>query len=158
MRRKGTSEVVSPEGTKEKVFSYLEERFGLGRSLFDDYGLYMASKGRIYLGPRRVPDLPKIATIGLLVARVTGAVKPSTNLLQALGKQVTRNIVDATREQAIVYARGTDFKPDSSAVSGITDGYVLVRYEGASLGCGLLQKGMVKNMLPKAKRLELKFI
>jgi NOL1/NOP2/fmu family ribosome biogenesis protein len=158
MRRRGTSEVISPPGTKEKVFGYLEERFGLERSLFDDYGLYMASKGRVYLGPRRVPDLPKIATIGLLIARVHGTVKPSTNLLQALGKRVSRNIVNATREQALAYARGGDFKPDSAAVDGIGDGYVLVRFEGASLGCGLLQKGMVKNMLPKAKRLELRYI
>jgi NOL1/NOP2/fmu family ribosome biogenesis protein len=158
MRRRGTSEVISPEGTKEKVFCYLEERFGLARSLFDDYGLYMASKGRIYLGPKRVPDLPKIATIGLLVARVNVTVKPSTNLLQAVGKRVTRSILDVTKEQALIYAKGSDFKADKAAFEGITDGYVLVRYEGAPLGCGLLQKGMVKNMLPKAKRLELKFI
>lgn len=158
MRRKGSSEVISPEGTKEKVFLYLEERFGLERALFDDYGLYMASKGRIYLGPRRVPDMPKIATVGLLVARVAGAVKPSTNLLQALGGHVTKNILDASREQAITYARGSDFQVGKALPEGVTKGYVLVRYDGAALGCGLLQGGIVKNMLPKAKRLELKYI
>lgn len=158
MRRRGTSEVISPEGTKEKVFQYLEERFGIKRALFDDYGLYMASKGRIYLGPRRVPDVPKIATIGLLVARVAGAVKPSTNLLQALGSHVTRNIIDASKEQAIAYARGGDFPLGKGKPEGVSDGYVLVRYDGAALGCGLLQGGTIKNMLPKAKRLELRYI
>ncbi|MFH0884138.1 MAG: hypothetical protein V1861_00325 [Candidatus Micrarchaeota archaeon] len=158
MRRKGTSEVISPEGTKEKVFGYLEERFGLARSIFDDYGLYMASKGRIYLGPRRVPDLPKIATIGLLIARVNVAVKPSTNLLQAVGRHVSKSIINVTKEQALAYAKGGDFKPEPAAIGGISEGYVLVRFEGAPLGCGLLQKGMVKNMLPKAKRLEIRYI
>ncbi len=158
MRRKGTSETISPEGVSEKVLSYFEERFGLGKGAFEGYGLYLASKGRVFLGPKRVPDMPKIATIGLLVARVSGTVKPSTNLLQALGGRITRSAVKLTKEQAAAFAKGTDIRLEAAQSAGVSDGYILLRYEGASLGCGLLQQGLVRNMLPKAKRLEITLI
>jgi len=158
MRRKGTSETISPQDISGKIFEYLEERFGLERDLFKGYRMYLASKGRIYLGPRSFPDMPKIATIGLLIARVNGSVKPSTNLLQVMGHHVKKNDVELTREQAIAYANGQDIKLEPRQLSSLKDGYILLRYLSAPLGCGLLQLGGVKNMLPKAKRLALRFI
>jgi NOL1/NOP2/fmu family ribosome biogenesis protein len=158
MRRRGSSETVSPQDLSGRVFDYLEQRFGLARELFDGYGLYLASKGRIYIGPKRVPDMPKIATIGLLAARSGGTIKPSTNLLQAFGRHITRNLIDLTKEQALEYARGSDVKASAAQASGAHEGYVLMRYEGIPLGCGLLQLGTIKNMLPKAKRLSIRHI
>jgi NOL1/NOP2/fmu family ribosome biogenesis protein len=160
MRRRGSSEEISPEGVSEAVFAYFEERFGLDRSLFGGYRLYLASKGRVYLGPKRVPDMPKIATIGLMVARVSGQVKPSTNLLQAMGMHVGKSAVELERGQAIRYARGEDivFAPDAAKAAGASDGYLLLRYLGKQLGCGFLKDGVIRNMLPKAKRLEIRLI
>jgi len=158
MRRRGSSETISPEGVSEKVLGYFEERFGLRKGLFEPYGLYLASKGRVYLGPKRVPDMPKIATIGLMVARVGDTVKPSTNLLQAFGNSVTRNAIDLDARQAAAYAKGGDIMPGKAQLNSISDGYVLLRHAGAPLGCGWLKGGAVRNMLPKAKRLEIQLI
>lgn len=158
MRRKCSSEKVSPQDMSAAILRYLEDRFGLGPELFSPYRMYLASKGRVYMGPRCVPDMPRIATVGLLIARVNGSVKPSTNLLQAMGSHVKKNAVDLAREQAIAYAKGQDVVLSAGQMEGLKGGYVLMRHNSAPLGCGLLQLGRVKNMLPKAKRLDIRFI
>jgi NOL1/NOP2/fmu family ribosome biogenesis protein len=43
-------------------------------------------------------------------------------------------------------------------MAGASDGYVLLVHRDQPLGCGLLRGDSIRNMLPKAKRLELKFI
>ncbi|MEW6748904.1 MAG: hypothetical protein AB1295_04320 [Candidatus Micrarchaeota archaeon] len=161
---------LPPDKLKDAVLEYLEERFGLGPEVFKDFGFYLASKGRVYLGPRRAIDRPKVVTVGLLIARAGDSIKPTTNLLQAFGRQVKKNEIRLSREQTLSYVRGEDIRmagPGSSAspqtVSGLGspvsgDGYVLLTYEGYPLGCGLLKAGTIKNMLPKAKRLELKYL
>lgn len=137
--------------TAADVLAYLEQRFGLEPGLFADYGLYAASKGRIYLGPKKLVNHPRIATAGLLIGRGGKGIKPSTNLLQLFGRHVKRNFLDLEKENARAFMAGADVS--AGEAGSATDGYVLVRYLGFPLGCGLLQKGQVKNMLPKAKRL-----
>lgn len=146
---------INPKDARRLVLGYLEERFGLEAALFDGFGLYLASKGRVYLGPSSIPGNLKIITLGILIARLSGTVKPSTNLLQAFGRHVKRNAVRLSRGQAIEYAKGADVRVDGGEA---TDGYVLLTYEGVPLGCGQLTGGVVKNLLPKAKRLSLKHI
>lgn len=154
-REAGNTDVSSLRG---QVLSYLEERFGLPSSLFSGYGLYLGSKGRIYLGPKGVPPGLRIAVIGLTVARADGGMKPTTNLLQAFGKQVTRNTISLEREDALRFLKGEDLAVAGSGAGNATDGYVLVKYLDCPLGCALLKSGMLKNMLPKAKRLDVKYI
>jgi NOL1/NOP2/fmu family ribosome biogenesis protein len=172
-----------PAPSAADVLAYLEERFGLERALFDGFGLYATSKGRIYLGPKRLVNHPRIATLGLLIARSHGAIKPSTNLLQLFGRQVKKNYVELAKEDAAAFIGGADVRlPGAEAAVGVgadvrhpngagggigdtgvaTDGYVLVRYLGFSLGCGMLHSGPhgaeIRNMLPKAKRLAISYL
>lgn len=144
--------------SREAVLASLQERFGFQPSLFLPYGLYMGSKGRVYLGPKTVPPGLRIVTIGLLVARAAGkVVKPTTNLLQVFGGHVTRNMISLEKEQALAYLKGEDVRIPG-AVPGTTDGYVLVKYLGCPLGCALFRADTLKNMLPKAKRLSVRYI
>ena len=150
-----------PPPSSADVLEYLEKRFGLDRALFGGYGLYATSKGRIYLGPKRLVNHPRIATVGLLIARSHGAIKPSTNLLQLFGKHVKKNYVELAKENAAAFIGGADVRLGDGETANpalTTDGYVLVRYLGFSLGCGLLQGAAVKNMLPKAKRLKATYL
>lgn len=147
-----------PPPTAADVLAYLELRFGLGRALFDDYGLYAASKGRIYLGPKKLVNHPRIATAGLLIGRASKTIKPSTNLLQLFGRHVKKNLIALGKEDAKAFMAGSDVGVAGGGQEGATDGYVLVKYLGFPLGCGLLQKGRVKNLLPKAKRLAVAYL
>jgi NOL1/NOP2/fmu family ribosome biogenesis protein len=148
----------APAPSAADVLAYLEQRFGLERSLFADYGLYAASKGRLYLGPKRLVNHPRIATAGLLIGRSGNAIKPSTNLLQLFGRHVKKNIVALEKDNARGFMAGEDVKTSGSEARGATDGYVLVKYLDFPLGCGFLQDGRVKNMLPKAKRLAVDYL
>jgi len=151
-------ETRSPKDLQRMVLDYLDERFGLEEKLFEKLGLYLASKGRVYLGPKSAIAKPRVVTLGLLIARISGAVKPSTNLLQVFGKKVTKNFIELTKEQTIVFANGSDVNVEQNQLADASEGYVLLRYHEAQLGCGLLKGKSIKNMLPKAKRLEIKYI
>jgi NOL1/NOP2/fmu family ribosome biogenesis protein len=147
---------ISPEKLKPMVLDYLDKRFGLGEDVFSGYGFYLASKGRVYLGPKRTIDKPRVVTVGLLIARVTDTVKPTTNLLQAFGPLVKKNIVTLDREPAVRFCKGEDLMFKEQPPGAIGDGYILLTYENNPLGCGHLKGKIMKNMLPKAKRLDIK--
>ncbi|HSB47477.1 MAG TPA: hypothetical protein VLD37_05665 [Candidatus Bilamarchaeum sp.] len=146
----------TPEQTQKDVLKYLDERFGLEAGIFKEHRLYLASKERVYLGPRFVPDDRRIATLGILIARASSSIKPTTNLFQLFGGRITRNFIPLSRDDAIAFARGDDLKLAAKPDAG--DGYVLLKYGDIPLGCGLLKAGAIKNMLPKAKRLEMRFL
>lgn len=143
---------------KENTLKYFEERFGLPRTIFDGYSIYLGPKGRLYLGPAKVPPNLRIVSPGLLIARADSGIKPSTNLFQLFGRQVERNIIPLSKEQTKKFVMGTDMILEKSDVGDVSDGYVLVRYLGYNLGCALLKGTTLKNMVPKAKRLGLSFI
>lgn len=143
---------------REQVLDYFDLRFGLKRNIFDDFGFYSGPKGRVIVGPKQYDDRLSPDTAGLLIARVHKSVKPTTNLLQIFGAKVTRNTITLSRSQTLKYLQGLDVKPGEDDVIDATNGYVLLKYAGYALGCGLFQEGQVKNMLPRAKRIELEHL
>ena len=144
--------------TRELVLDYLELRFGLSKKLFDDFGFYAGPKGRVIVGPKQYDETIVPDTAGLLIARVHKSVKPTTNLLQIFGALATRNTITLSRNQTLKYLQGLDIKPGNEDVVDATHGYILLRYDRYALGCGLFQDGHVKNMLPRAKRIELEHL
>lgn len=146
-----------PDDTRRRVIEYLNQRFGLDPEILEEYSFWVASKGRVIIGPAEIPKDIRIDTAGILIARVHQNVKPSSNLLQLFGRSMSKAIVELHREDACRFMQGLDLSlPDYSEVD-FDDGYVLLQYDGYPLGCGLLKDGKIKNMLPRAKRLELEF-
>jgi NOL1/NOP2/fmu family ribosome biogenesis protein len=144
-----------PKEVKAQVLSYLQERFCMPKSLFDNHSLYLGPKGRLYLGPAQIPPSLKIVSPGLLIARADGGIKPSTNLFQLFGGHVTKNIVELGQDSVKKFVKGDDLLISGTERKDATDGYVLVRFNGYSLGCALLKGAALKNQVPKAKRLGL---
>jgi len=104
--------------------------------------------------------------VGMQIARIGNSIKPSTNLLQLFGRHATRNVLSVTKEQAVAYAKGDDIKLSTQKESlksalpasfQVSDGYVLLKYLDFPLGCGLLKGSQIKNVLPKARRMNVKF-
>ncbi len=143
---------------RDEVLDYLELRFGLSKAIFDQFGFYAGPKGRVIVGPKQYDDRLSPDTAGLLIARVHKSVKPTTNLLQIFGSQVRRNFITLSRPQTLKYLQGLDIKPTPEDIVEATNGYVLLRYDVYSLGCGLYQAHTIKNMLPRAKRIELEYL
>jgi NOL1/NOP2/fmu family ribosome biogenesis protein len=146
----------TPDQIKTEVLRYLELRFGLSPDEFENHRLYLASRERVYIGPRSVMDDRKLVTVGILIARASSSIKPTTNLLQLFGARIKKSVITLDREQAIAFAKGNDIPITDP--QDATDGYVLLKYQDISMGCGLLKAGNLKNMLPKAKRLDVKYL
>ncbi len=148
---------VFTDFTREDVLNYLLDRFGIEKATLGNFSMFSTEKGKIFLGPKHILCSEFAVSIGLLCFRSDYAIKPTTNLLQIIGKNAKRNLVDLTKEQTQNYLCGNDLVLSLSQLSNCTDGYILLKYDGFSLGCGLLKKDQLKNTLPKAKRLDIKF-
>ncbi len=147
-----------PDEMRVRTLTYLEERFGLSPTLFESFVLYAGAKGRIILGPKLIPQAFDPDTAGLVIARVNRSVKPTTNLFQVFGRLVVRNTITLAREQALRYLAGNDIAVGTEDRVDAYLGYVLIKYDDYPLGCGLFQEGQIKNMLPRAKRLEVEYL
>lgn len=152
--------MIEPCASVDKTLTleYLQRRFGLAADLLDGFTFYASANGRIILGPQEIDPVLSPDTAGLLIARIGNSVKPSTNLLQLIGGRATRGCVTLSREQAVRYIKGLDLEVTAVEIGDTTEGYVLLKYLSFPLGCGLLQGTHIKNMLPKAKRLDVKFL
>jgi NOL1/NOP2/fmu family ribosome biogenesis protein len=138
------------------ILAYLEQRFGIQKSHFKEFRLYSDRKGRFILGPRGIP-LDMAISLGMQIAHKNGDLKPSTNFLQLFGKHVSKNFVSLAKVQAQSYMKGQDLELEISPKTA-SDGYILLRYMGSPLACGLLKGNKVKNVLPKPRRSEVKFL
>lgn len=147
-----------PDDMRIRTIAYLEERFGLAPTLFDDFTMYAGAKGRVILGPSGIPASLSPDTAGLVIARVHRSVKPTTNLLQVFGRLIQRNTIALSRANTLCYLQGSDITLGPEDRVDAYPGYVLVKYDDYPLGCGLLQENHIKNMLPRAKRLDVDFL
>lgn len=147
-----------PEDMRIRTIAYLEERFGLSATLFEGFTMYAGAKGRVILGPGGIPDSLAPDTAGLVIARVHRSVKPTTNLLQVFGRLVQRNAITLSRENTLRFLQGSDIVLSPADRVDAYPGYVLVKYGDYPLGCGLFQENHIKNMLPRAKRLDVDFL
>jgi NOL1/NOP2/fmu family ribosome biogenesis protein len=147
-----------PPRQQSLVIEYFEKRFGIERLLFNDFEFYVASKGRIYLGPKNLIDKPKPVTAGMLIARISRSIKPTTIFFQLFGKYVKRNLIALNKEKAHYFIQGEDLDLPVDELLDASDGYVLVTYRGFPLGCSLLKGNSLRNKIPKSKRLDLDFL
>ena len=102
----------APEEMVLSIKDYLEERFGLDRACFDGYAWYL-SPTKVFLGPAE-PSIEKV-TPGLAIVSRGVVPKPTTNLFQLFGNQVTRSIVTVDRATALI-----SNNPDQLSVGNTT--------------------------------------
>ena len=139
---------------RHALFSYVEKRFGIPETLFDDYLLFKKKKNWWLLKHSAFMASAsqfKIALSGLRAfQKINRYVKPTTRMIQIFGQKATRAIVDLTMNEFEGLKLGETFPADLE----IEDGYVIISYEGHPLGMGLYIKGMVRPQIP---RKELRF-
>ena len=149
---------IAPAETVTFTLEYLESRFGMDSSVFSNAKFYLGSRSRLYMINESVEIAQYAVTAGLLVARVPKFVKPSTNFLQAFENSITSSKLQLDKTQAHEYISGEDLTLEAYTNKIPTNGYIAVFYETYCLGCGFLKNGAVRNVLPKEKHLNLKFL
>ncbi len=135
---------------RQKVLSYLEERFGIPQDTFENYFM-LKGVSNYWLFPETelLPKLQffQIQTVGLLFLRkVSKYLKPTSVFLQRFGYLATKNIITLTQEElGILKEKGKFFKE-----LPIEPGYVILKDKNWILGCGLYVNGkLISHLEPK---------
>ena len=135
----------------EAFLKYMKERFGIGADAFSGLVFEELSKGRLFAySDSGKLTVDRTLNRGLPMARIGSnmSIKPTTVMIQLFGKRATENVVQLTKEQAESFAKGEETSPETDS----EDGYVITSYNGVPLGCGHLNSGRLRSMVPKAKR------
>jgi NOL1/NOP2/fmu family ribosome biogenesis protein len=136
----------------------LATRFGIPPATFDGFMLVQPQSKKLHLVPEdhRPPVRPTPETVGLPFLRIQMAVpKLTTAATMQFGQHATRNVIDATDEQAVAYLARDTFVPSSNQLERCTTrGHVIVRHDGWGVGIGFLEDDpehgpAVRSMFPK---------
>lgn len=138
---------VTTEEERRELLCFLEERFGLSPSLFDEYVILKGSTN-YWLFPKteHLNLLKKLSpeAVGLIFLRkVSNYLKPTSTFLQRFGKYATKNIVELNEDQLKLLQ--SNYKIPISLP--LEEGYVILRDENWILGCGLYVKGHLYSYL-----------
>lgn len=78
--------------------------------------------------------------------------KPSTSFLQLFGNLATKNTIEVSRADANSLMEGKTIHSGEEAETG----YVILKHNGAVLGCGFYREGEVESLIPKQIRIRKK--
>lgn len=139
------------ENRVDEAWSYLEQRFGVGKGDLQDYRLKRVS-GDIWLISDDLDTELETETEGFRFLRVTGrGLKPTTYALQFLGDCISKNVVELDKQQLLKLLRREEMIEDEAE----SEGYVALKYGERIVGCGMYKEGVVSSRVPKGRGKEL---
>ena len=138
-----------------EVISWWSKRFGVPEEVFEPYEFFRTGKGTIW-AIRRSGKAPggleglRYQALGMVIMRMGKfGWKPTTNAIQVFGRYARRNVVDLDERQMRAFVAGEAIR---GPFEGLEEGYVVVRYRGLPLGCGLYRHGVLLSQVPKIRR------
>jgi NOL1/NOP2/fmu family ribosome biogenesis protein len=141
-----------PEFVKDErhdLFSYLENRFGVACSIFDEYFLLKKNKSWWLLRQsdhiRHASSL-KVWMTGLKVFQTVGRyIKPTTRMIQVFGHHAVRAVLNISEDDINKMAQGRHISSDME----IDNGYIILSFKGAVIGLGLFIDGRITSQIPR---------
>jgi len=140
---------------RREVVRWWAERFGVPEEVFEPYEFYAKGRKAIW-AIRRSEHLPKLVgplrleALGMVIMRMGKfGWKPTTNAIQVFGRHARKNVVDLDERQMRAFVAG---EPIKGPFEGLEEGFVVVRYKGRPLGCGLYRRGVLHSQVPKIRR------
>ncbi len=150
-----------PNNPIEEFLNYLDERFGIKKEIFFDYGFDTdGERISIFSGSINNKNLDEliIKSIGLRAGKYfkdirNGRVKLkiSTNFAQIFGRYATKNAVYINDNEVKEYIRGSDL--ENIRPLNVEEGEVIIKWNENVIGVGNYSQGGIKNQIPKKKRL-----
>lgn len=136
----------------EDAWNYLENRFGIREEELENYKI-VKKAGDFWLTSKEdEPDL-EYETVGIRFLRDTGKyIKPTTYGLQILGDEITSAKTTVSKEELITLLDGDMIEREL----GIEKGYVVIKYQGRVVGCGLYKDELVSSRISTGRAGELK--
>ncbi len=135
-----------------EIKGYLRDRFGIPEDALSGYRFLESGQGT-WMTTLEDCDMfvpmKRLEHVGMrLLSRVDTDLEPMTFALQIIGGLATRNVVELDREllSSLLSVGGI-----SHEFEDLDEGYVIVRYGGQVLGCGLYKGGTLKARFPKGR-------
>jgi NOL1/NOP2/fmu family ribosome biogenesis protein len=133
---------------KKKIYKFLEEQFG--HTLKFDFLFLQNTKEKIYV---LSPDFAHIDMTKLRVnnkALYFGKLehdgfRPTIEGAQLL--KANKNVVELTQEEADLWMQGEDIPRMGH------QGFIILKFKEDILGCGMHKNDILRNMVPKERRL-----
>ncbi len=130
----------------EKFTQYLQERFGIS---IPDW-VKMEGKSNLRMMSIELQKFQTTTPKGIPAANMNGIFpKPSTTFLQLFGSLATKNTIELEKEDALKFATRQNIETKQDAETG----YVILKYNGAALGCGFYKEGKIENLFPKQRKI-----
>ena len=152
MRCSGSLRPAEP-GEVEELLGYLEGRFGIPREALEGYAVFASGESLwVFSGDASIPGAVQCAESAGIRAlkRTKRGPKPTSAFLRLVGGLAKRNAVDLEdQDQLLAFMSG-------GIVAGefpVEPGYVVVRFRGEVLGCGLYSPRLgIVSQLPSHMR------
>jgi len=134
------------------ILDFLKERFGIEEGVFEGFKFVKVGDD-VWIMSEDVPQkLHGINRVGLRLARgISKNPKITTAVLQIFGKFATKNIIYIDEEQLKDYIMGKDV--EVGEIEGVERGQVIVKFKEDVIGSGLYDGRVIKNQIPKARRI-----
>jgi NOL1/NOP2/fmu family ribosome biogenesis protein len=132
------------------IQGYLLDRFGI--TLEPSLSTKEAGAGKhiVYASSLDSSGARNEETRGIIIGKMNGAFKPSSDFLQSFGWMCTRNIIFVGMEDARAFCSGKEIGAGSGWCSR---GYVAISYNGVVLGCAFFDGEKALNMVPQHKKI-----
>jgi len=151
------------KSVKENIINFFKDRFGIPSEIIENYqffenkeNIWMVSSEIVTEEFLKLLRLKKIDFIGIKALRKTQhfKYKPTTYLVQIIGIYAKKNIIELDKEELKNLLK---IGKISVKRKKIEDGYVILKFKGKVLGCGLYVNGILKHQFPKGRAKALAF-
>lgn len=133
---------------------YWREHFGVAPEAFEGHRFYQRHANLIWIARAELTPLPGLPAeaIGMSFLRLKGSYpKPTSTAAIAFGHLATRNVIDLHQDalQTLLARQEQPWPAPPEGDQTLSPGYVLLRFEGRVLGCGLWLGERLTSRLPK---------
>lgn len=136
---------------RDEVVACLGDRFGVPPVVLDGL-LFQEEKGEVWAATTSLPaGLSSVRPSGLRAFRRTGSgLKPTSAFLSLLGDSITTSRVELAEMGEL-----RQLLLGKALPSPASPGFVAISFCGDVLGCGVVQGGTVRALIPTGRRKEL---
>jgi NOL1/NOP2/fmu family ribosome biogenesis protein len=140
------------EAERREILDYFSNRFGIPEKAFEGFCFLMGERKiwtvRDHPELERILHQLKVDSAGIPLLRTKPSMwKPTTAGLHLFGLQATRNVIDLGGETLQAFLKR---KPIDAPLP-LVPGFVIVRWNGKVLGCGVYGKGKLRSQLPEKR-------
>jgi len=145
------------EAERKEILGYFSNRFGIPEKAFEGFCFLMGERKiwvvRDHPELERILNQLKIESAGIPLLRTkTSMWKPTTAGLHLFGLQATRNVLDLRGDVLKAFLK----REPIDGPLPVEPGFVIVRWKGKVLGCGIYGKGRLRSQIPQPRGRSLK--